>query len=43
MFTIILVAINLATIAGCLIQIGEQRHKPTSEDDDNDDFFIPCC
>jgi len=43
MFTLFLIAINVATIAGALIQIGENRNKPKSDDDDDDDRTqIPC-
>ncbi len=37
MFTLLLVAINVATLALGLINIGEKSNKPKSDNDDDDD------
>jgi|HubBroStandDraft_6_1064221.scaffolds.fasta_scaffold9509486_1 hypothetical protein len=43
MFTLFLIAINVATLALGLIKIGEQSNRPKDKDDDDDSGpFIPC-
>ena len=44
MFTLFLVAINVATLVAGLIDIGEQRNRTKDEnkDDDNDRHDYPC-
>ena len=46
MFTLFLVAINLATIVGTLIHSDEKSNRPKSDngknDDDDDRLDIPC-
>ena len=42
MFTLVLVAINVATLALGLIHRGEQWNKPKDKDDDDDRRDYPC-
>ena len=42
MFTLVLLAINVATLALGLIGIGEQSNKPKDKDAHNDRHDYPC-
>ena len=44
MFTLFLIVINVATIVGSLIHIGQQSNQPKSDKDKDDDdrTNIPC-
>ena len=42
MFTLFFIAINVATMAMALIDIGEKSNQPKSKDDDDDRTNIPC-